>query len=233
MSIFEGSSDPIEVEDNLIERVQNRPFNSNTYICLTGQPGECLLIDPGLDPELIDARLSERNLRPTAIFCTHGHFDHLGSAAYFQKKYGAKTYMHGADVKVSQSANFLMMACKIDAPRITVPQFDVLMTEGDQIQVGSEVISCHHTPGHTPGSSFLRYRNHVFTGDTLYRSAVGLVSLPGENIPQLKESILKMWDFLEDDLQIHPGHGGSAAFGKIKSSNRALRAFLGLNEVTS
>ena len=219
--------------DTFVERVRNQGFDSNTYICESSEPGKCYLIDPGLDPSTIDAILIRRGLIPLAVFCTHGHFDHLGSVDYFQKKYGAHAYMHAGDAKLSQSANFLMMACKVPGPRIAIPKFDVLVSEEGAIQIGADTFHYHHTPGHTPGSCFVEYRGHVFTGDTLYRNAIGLVKLPGENIEDLKASIRRMWDRLDDTLVVHPGHGGSATFGTIKANNQPLREFLGLSGGTA
>ena len=215
-----------------MERVRNQGFDSNTYLCETGESGKCILIDPGLDFLTIDAALQRRMLSPVAIFCTHGHFDHLGSVDFFQKKYAAKTYMHVGDSKLSQSANFLMMACKVAGPRISVPRFDVLFSDEGAIEVeGSRLpLLYHHTPGHTGGSCFLEYRGQLFTGDTLYRNAIGLVKLPGEDIDQLKGSLLRIWNLLDDSLVVHPGHGGSDRFGVIKKSNRPLREFLGFTD---
>ena len=36
-------------------------------------------------------------------------------------------------------------------------------------------------PGHTPGSCLVKIGNVIFTGDTLYKSGIGLSHLPGEN----------------------------------------------------
>jgi glyoxylase-like metal-dependent hydrolase (beta-lactamase superfamily II) len=66
----------------------------------------CILIDGGLDPAAIDAVVQELALTPAAVFCTHGHFDHAGSAAHFQKVYGCPVYLHGADRKLLKASNF-------------------------------------------------------------------------------------------------------------------------------
>lgn len=208
-------------------RVENRTFSSNTYICATEMPGECIVIDPGLNPELIDERLIELGLRLVGVFCTHGHFDHVGSADYFKKKYDVPLYLHRDDLRLMKSANFLLMACKIDA-RIAIPTADFQMSGGDEVQISGATLRYVHVPGHTPGSCFVEYRGAVFTGDSLYLKAVGLVDFPGENSEQLRESLLRIWDQIPDTHIVYPGHGGSGSFGTIKTNNVRLRRFLGL-----
>jgi hydroxyacylglutathione hydrolase len=208
-----------------VRRISNQSFHSNSYICLTANQGDCLLIDPGLDAEGIDLYLEENSLRPIAIFCTHGHFDHVGGVHFFQKKYGIQAFLPRPDVKVANGSNFLLMAFKMKQ-RITIPTFDRLVEDGTEMSFGLDKIQYLGTPGHTPGSSFITFGDAVFTGDTLYRNAVGLVNLPGENKQQLRESIWKMWNLLPDDYMIYPGHGDFDTFGNIKKNNLALRSFL-------
>lgn len=208
-------------------RFQNQIFTSNTYIWTSHETNSCILIDPGLDGHDIDDYLEKQKLRPSVIVCTHGHFDHLGSVELFQKKYQAKCYLHYQDIKISKSSNFLMMACKIPA-KIKVPSPDFLIEDGHTITVGSTVLRFHHTPGHTPGSCFIELDDFVFSGDTLYKSTIGLVDLPGEDKDALRKSILTMIDKIPSSKLICPGHGGAAPLERIIDTNLDLRAFLGM-----
>lgn len=207
--------------------IRNRALASNTYVCRLADGARCLVVDPGLDHEALDQALARLSLRPAAVFCTHGHFDHLGGAARLGATYGAPLHIHGAEQKVVQTANFTMMVCKVEG-RIDVPRFDELAADGSRYLAGEDEVRFVHTPGHTPGSSFVRWRGCVFTGDTLYRDAVGLVKLPGEDPARLRRSLEQVWDLLPDDSLICPGHGGAGPFGAIKRDNAPLRAFLGL-----
>jgi hydroxyacylglutathione hydrolase len=207
--------------------VRNSGFASNTYLALLEDPGWCVVIDPGLDLAGIETAMTTLGVQPAAVFCTHAHFDHIGSAARLQERYGASVHLHGADSQVLRRANFIMMICKVEG-RIDIPRIDVVMEADATYLSGQDTVTVLHTPGHTPGSTMLRFRDIVFTGDTLYRDSAGLVNFPGEDQDLLRSSILGAWEQLPDRLLVCPGHGGSGRLSDLKRDNQDLRAFLGL-----
>ena len=198
-------------------------FPANSYVCRADVPGGAILIDAGLDPQPIDAALRSLGLRPAQVFCTHGHFDHIGSAVYFQERYGASVHLHAADVKAARANNFLLMAIKMEA-RITLPEL-TLVDHGAEFVLGDASLRDRSAPGHTPGSCVIEWGANLFTGDTIYVRGVGLSKLPGEQPDRLRASILDLWDSL-DHFAVHPGHGPSAAGTTVKRDNASLRAFL-------
>jgi hydroxyacylglutathione hydrolase len=202
-------------------RVTGGAFPSNAYICAHGAPGEAFIVDPGLDPERIDRAAQAFGLTPRQVFCTHGHFDHIGGASWFQKAYGAQVFLNQADLKTAKSGNFLLMVIKLEQ-RITLPELTLV----DPTAPPAMPLAYLPVPGHTPGSSFLRFGPHLFTGDSLYARGVGLSDLPGENHALLRQSLLGLWDAIGDETLVHPGHGPSARFADIKAGNVALARFL-------
>jgi glyoxylase-like metal-dependent hydrolase (beta-lactamase superfamily II) len=202
-------------------------FPSNCYIGTTAGERDCFLVDPGLGGSAIDEALSLLQLEPRYVFCTHGHFDHAGSAAFFQKKYGAQVLMHVDDMKTLRSSNFLLMALKIPT-RIELPEVTPVEGADFSLPLGGAELRYRHAPGHTPGSCVIEYGSSVFTGDTIYRSGVGLSQLPGEDTARLRASILALWDTIPGSATLYPGHGKPASFDSIRSGNTALRDFLGL-----
>lgn len=211
--------------DDALWQVASGVFTSNCYI--SGQAGSkgCVLIDPGLDPASIDAQLTLLGKMPEAVLCTHGHFDHVGGASYFQQKYQVPVYLPAADVKTMQSSNFLMMAVKI-AMRIELPDVTQMPTNGSTVEVGGTSYTYQPLPGHTPGSCLVRVGQHTFSGDSLYARGVGLSHLPGENKVLLRAGIRALWDTLPADMLVCPGHGPVARFGDICRENLALLEFL-------
>jgi hydroxyacylglutathione hydrolase len=209
-------------------RVCSGEFPSNAYICQADVPGGAILIDAGLDPQAIDAALAGLGLVPHQVFCTHGHFDHAGGAEFFQAKYGAQVFLHGADGKTLKSSNFLLMAFKL-AQRVKQPALTAL-ADGACVDVGGVPLTFHPAPGHTPGSCVLEFGKALFTGDTIYCRGIGLSGLPGERPEQIRQSIRRLWPLLSAERTVYPGHGGCASGAAVRTDNQALRDFIGAPE---
>jgi hydroxyacylglutathione hydrolase len=212
-----------------IWRVNNSNFPSNTYICATNAPNECFLVDPGLDAESIDATLIDLALHPRFIFCTHGHFDHVGSSSFFQKKYGTKVFLHAADVKTLKASNLVLMAFKLSY-RIELPELDIVSDDDFSMTIDGKPLRYHAVAGHTPGSCVIQFGQALFTGDTLYRRGVGLSRLHGEDPVRLRASLRAVWNRFPPESMVYPGHGDSASFGWIKQNNQELLRFIGMAE---
>ncbi len=216
-------------ENQRILRIKNGPLDTNCYIYQLSQTGACLLIDPGFEQLSISKTMEEMNLEPKAVLMTHGHFDHIASAAFFQAEYGVSVYMHPADKKVAEKSNFVLMALKIEG-RIKLPKVDVQVTDDYQLDFGVDQGRYFHLPGHTPGSCAIQLGDAVFIGDTFNRDDMVLNSLPGENKAQLKTSIQRLGQIISDHAWIYPGHGGAGTWGDIKRKNAMLRNFIGLDD---
>lgn len=212
-------------DDGPIWRVTNGTFPSNCYLCGSGTPGGCFIVDPGLQPAVIERALAELGLAPLAVLCTHGHFDHAGGAAHFNRTYGCPAYLHGSDTKTLRSANFLLMAFKIDARVETTATIDV-ESQDLRVKVGTREVRFHFTPGHTPGSCVIEFGPALFTGDTLYSRGVGLSKLPGEDPVVLRRSIDLIFDRFDERSVVCPGHGDTATLGWIRQNNLPLQKFM-------
>lgn len=210
-------------------RITSGEFPSNAYFCEANVPGGGILIDAGLDGAAIDEQMRAHGLRPHQVFCTHGHFDHIGSADYFQKKYGCQVFLHKGDARTMKSGNFLLMVLKIDQ-KIDLPQV-TYVDDQFAIDINEHALKYRAAPGHTPGSCVIEFGDALFTGDTLYSRGIGLSNLPGEDVELLKQSIRGLWPNLTSAITIYPGHGNAADGETVRNQNLALQQFL--NAITT
>ncbi len=212
--------------DGNIWRVTSGEFSSNAYFCEAQVKGGGILIDAGLDGKTIDAELSEHGYHPSAVFCTHGHFDHTGSASFFQKKYGCQVVVPKADNKLMKASNFMLMALKMKQ-KVVLP--DAVLVDAHHVaNIAGTSLRYLPAPGHTPGSCIIEFGSAWFTGDTIYARGIGLSHLPGEDQALLKQTILSYWDDLTPERTIYPGHGNAASGLLVRTGNAALLDFLGM-----
>jgi len=217
----------VELIKKNIYLIRNKKiFSSNTYFFKNKVNDECIIIDPGFDTDLIDYSIQALNLKPVAIVSTHGHFDHIGSAAFFKNKYKIPFYLHAGDLKISQSANFYLKVAHLNH-KIETPSPDFLFKgDHEQLTINDIVLDIYNLPGHSPGSCIVKIENNLFSGDIIYKNGLAAGSVPKENTTQLKQSILNFFDIFVDDDLVLPGHGASEYVGVIKNKNIDLKNFL-------
>lgn len=209
----------------MIYTIKNIIFPSNTYI-IANDDNACLIIDPGLDESLTDACIQENKLKPVAVLCTHGHFDHIANVTFFKLKYNIPFYIHEADVKTLRSANFFLKMARIDF-NIKTPVPDFLFSgKNETLELQDFTIKIFNYPGHSSGSCILQVDNQLFSGDIMYARGLGFNSFPDENKTILKKSIQEIFTNFSDDDMIYPGHGEAEKLGVIKTKNLKLQDFL-------
>ena len=60
-------------------------FGENTFVAQLEERQDCVVIDPGLEPQKIVRYLEQNRLTPAAILITHGHSDHIGEMHYLRR----------------------------------------------------------------------------------------------------------------------------------------------------
>jgi metallo-beta-lactamase class B len=144
----------------------------NTYYVGTYDLG-CYLIDTGAGLILINSGapgsypLIKANIEALGfktgdikvITSTHGHFDHVGDLAAFQKDApGAKTYMSERDAPVLESGGNLDYRRPQGRGIIYDPvKVDVRTKPGDHIKLGNADLTVLQAFGHTPGATSFNY----------------------------------------------------------------------------
>jgi glyoxylase-like metal-dependent hydrolase (beta-lactamase superfamily II) len=126
--------------------------------------------------------------------------------------------MHAEDVFFLSAEQAAQMAGR-PAPLVK-RQVDLLLREGDTLNVGTLTLEVLHTPGHSPGSlSFVCSPFCVFSGDALFRRSIGRTDLPGGNYAQLKTAIQTKLYTLDEELVVFPGHGDPTRIIEEKYEN--------------
>jgi metallo-beta-lactamase class B len=106
--------------------------------------------EPFVDDVIANIRKVGVNLRDIKyIVLSHGHLDHAGGAARLQEVTGARV--------VALAEDWDMIAAldgkpgNRDPKPNKVPKRDMVVKEGDTLDLGGQHLLFHHQPGHTPG----------------------------------------------------------------------------------
>lgn len=197
----------------VVKRIINELLGTNTYIYeLRDQ--KCLVIDPGSDYEKISAHLQSSGLRPVAILFTHGHFDHVASAAHLQRDYPCQTFMNKKDLKTLKLSNFMMKMFGLEG-KIEIPKVDVPFDDSQNFSFENQEVQFTLTPGHTFGSCVIKIDENLFTGDTLFYTKVSS-KIPNESPKQLIDSQNFILQNFNENLTVLPGHGEGALLKDVK-----------------
>lgn len=197
------------------------PFASNCYV-VGGESGEGIVIDPGADTNRILKAVEELKVDIKLIVATHGHVDHVNALEKVKKATNAKFAIHRDDVQtLSQGGSFLslLLPISISSP----PQPEILLQDGDNVEVIGLSFRVLHTPGHSPGGISLLGYGVVFTGDTLFCQSIGRFDFPGASGSQLLNSIHTKLMVLPDSTIVYPGHGPQTTIGDERRWNPFLQ----------
>ena len=200
----------------IIKTFVEPPIDNNNYLLIDELSKEAVLIDcSAVEPE-IQKTLDEYGAKLKYILLTHGHFDHIAGI----RPNDVKIVMNKLDLPLLNQVNqYLPM---FGMSEVSIPKVDIYVEDGDIIKLGEKEIKVIHTPGHTQGGVCYYTDNILFSGDTIFREAVGRCDLEGGNFNQLVESIESKVFTLPDETIIYPGHGKSTNVKWEKENNRFL-----------
>ncbi len=185
----------VKDDDIQIERLELGPFGTNAYIVVCPRTRESVLIDTPAEANKIRRRLEGTN--PKYILLTHNHMDHLGAFAELRTALKVPVAAHTADTG------------NLPSPP------EILLSDGDTVQVGNITLEVLHTPGHTPGSLCFKSGRYLISGDTIFPGGPGKTRTP-DDFRQIINSITKKIFTMPDDTQIYPGHGDSTSVKQAK-----------------
>ena len=203
-----------------IRTIESMPFAENSYVLRVPGRTDCIVVDPGFEPELIFELLEDEGLTLAAILNTHGHVDHIaGNRAMKEKFTNAPIVIGEIDAPMLTDAD-LNLSGPFGLP-ITSPPADRLLNHGDAFEFAGLTFDVRFTPGHSPGHVVLLVRgmNAVIGGDVLFREGIGRHDFPGGSFDMLANSIRTQLYTLPDDTVIYPGHGPTTKIGYEKRNN--------------
>jgi glyoxylase-like metal-dependent hydrolase (beta-lactamase superfamily II) len=200
----------------IIKKLIVGPLENNCFIIADENSRECLVIDPGDEPDRILDSINENNFQLKYIICTHAHFDHIAAVSDIKEETKAKIVLHRDDLEIYKSTKDQAVAWGFELE--SQPEPDMFVSEGDMIEIGDLRFDILHTPGHSPGGICLYGEGILITGDTLFAGSVGRTDLYGGDIKELKKSFKKLMS-LPEGVKVLPGHGPETTIGHERVDN--------------
>ena len=184
-------------------------YQTNCYIVHEENSTDCLIIDPGYEPEIISSYLEEKGLTPAAILLTHCHFDHVGAVKDLAAQYDCKVFLDKKELA--------MPPMLTNGPLYYTDGY----RDGDTLTLAGIPIQVLETPGHTPGSVCLIMEDTLFSGDTLFAGSCGRTDLPCGDARAMRDSLRRL-AALSENYRVCPGHGPSSTLNREKKTNPYL-----------
>ena len=179
------------------------PYSTNAYVLVNPASGASILVDAPDEPDRLAAAIEGTS--PCCIIITHSHFDHTGALKAMKEKLNVPVAAH-----------------PLDAPRLPLKP-DILLNDGDYVNLGGFNLFVIHTPGHTPGSICMKTGSILVSGDTIFPGGPGHTDSP-RDFKQIIASLSSKIFTLPDNTRIFPGHGDGALLGEEKKKFSAFNS---------
>ena len=235
-----------------IKEFFNKATWTLTYVVSDKVTNDAIIIDPVWDYDPGASKLSttsadeilsyvkNHKLNVHYILETHAHADHISSAQVLKQKLPAAKIGIGAKITDVQKVfkNFFNLKSDFNT---SGEQFDILLTEENNLKAGSIEIKTLFTPGHTPACSSFLIEDCAFVGDAIFMpdSGTGRCDFPAGSADDLYLSVHSKLYSLPDSTRVFVGHdympnGRELEFestiGEQKEKNIQLKAHTTLEE---
>eukprot|EP00088_Acartia_fossae_P066538 TRINITY_DN8257_c0_g1_i11.p1 TRINITY_DN8257_c0_g1~~TRINITY_DN8257_c0_g1_i11.p1 ORF type:complete len:297 (-),score=90.22 TRINITY_DN8257_c0_g1_i11:272-1162(-) len=171
-----------------IRQLFDRESCTYTYLLIDTPSKEAVLIDPVIELAERDTNLvKELGLKLKYVINTHVHADHITGTGRLKK---------------------LVPGCQSIISKNSKGQADILMSEGEQIKFGGQVLEVRETPGHTEGcvTYVFNAAGCAFTGDALLIRGCGRTDFQGGSSPTLYKSVWSKILSLPENYILYPAH---------------------------
>ncbi len=197
-------------------------FEENSYVVQQEGRADCVVVDPGLEPEKILAHLDEEGLTLACILVTHGHADHIAGNGLLKQRWPECRLLIG----VGDAAKLTDPVLNLSAPfgmSLVSPPADATVQDGDIFSAAGLEWEVRAIPGHSPGHVIYLCREFrpmlAFVGDVIFSGSVGRTDFPDGDFGQLAAGIRGKLFTLPDDTRLLPGHGPATTVGDEKRTN--------------
>ena len=191
--------------------------NTVSYVVADPATGQCAVIDPVLDYDAAAGRISthsvgeiiqfiaDQNLSLDLVLETHVHADHLTAAPVLRKQFDSKIAI-GTHIKKVQKV--FCDVFNLGDLATDGSQFDLLLSDGDEVPIGNLTCKVMHTPGHTMGSLCIVHRDSgvLFSGDMILGTGTTVISPDHGDMAAYIESMRRLLT-VKGLTMIAPGHG--------------------------
>ncbi|MEM6798945.1 MAG: MBL fold metallo-hydrolase [Planctomycetota bacterium] len=205
-----------------VETIVSVPFDENTYVFWLDGREDCLIVDPGMQPRKIVELVDSHILTPAAVLLTHGHSDHIFGNAAMKKRWPDCPLIIGAGDAYKLTDPVGNLSAGFGMP-FTSPPADQTVAEGDRLELAGMTLAVLETPGHSAGHvTFVTEaegRQHVISGDVLFRGSVGRTDFFDGDFNQLRDAIHTKLFTLRDDALVYPGHGPTTTIAFEREHN--------------
>lgn len=201
------------------------PFQENTWL-VWNDNRDCIIIDPGCytsaEKEVLRRFIEENKLNPLRLLNTHCHIDHVLGNPFVSKQYSLVPEIHSLDKSLLDAVENYGHMWGIQSE--SQPEPNCSLDKLEPILLGTDVLQVIFTPGHAPGhvAFYSESQQFVIAGDVLFRESIGRTDLPGGNHAQLLDTIRTKLFTLNDNVEVHCGHGPSTSIGHERRFNPFL-----------
>lgn len=170
----------------IVKQLFDRESCTYTYLLIDPDSQEGAIIDPVKDLYERDMQLiNEIGVELLYTVETHTHADHVTSSGKVRQSTGARIVFGEGN---------------------SIPAIDIVMKDGEVLELGNFEIKAIATPGHTGSCTSFYVDGMVFTGDALLIRGCGRTDFQEGDAARLYDSVTGRLFTLDDDTIVYPAH---------------------------
>lgn len=198
-------------------------MSTNCLIVKDEVTGIGAVVDPGGEgcADKIMTRVQNEGVSLKYILLTHAHFDHMLSLSELRQRTGASLALHKFDAVAITDPGLTYMQQFAGIVQGEEPA-EILLEDGDVIELGETKLTVMHLPGHTQGSVCYMTDDVILTGDVLFRGSIGRCDLYGGDEMAMYHSLRRLCS-LDGDYKLYPGHGSTTTLERERQQNIYLK----------